>query len=211
MESIFSLLELINLPSWGVLTLMTQSRFWRRKSSPKIGTDFWTVCHTDLVPDFSGTRFWRWSVAFYFVLISGMHVTTMATNDCSIPLFSFCLYSLVIFCLLSILASSMLILGADFSYQITSGTKNRRQKSAPISGVCVISLRIVKSMSVCLSIHWHSLRTHSWTSQFLCACPCLDSPLVALYFRYCGWCHVFTQRPYGAWCVFRSGDRIRQA
>ena len=36
----------------------TQSRFWRRNSAPSFGADFWTVCHTDLVPDFSGTRFW---------------------------------------------------------------------------------------------------------------------------------------------------------
>ena len=31
--------------------------------SPEIVADFWTVCHTDLVPDFSGTIFWRRSVA----------------------------------------------------------------------------------------------------------------------------------------------------
>ena len=28
----------------------TQSRFRRRKSAPKIGADFWTVCHTNLAP-----------------------------------------------------------------------------------------------------------------------------------------------------------------
>jgi len=45
----------------------TQSRFRRRLSAPKIGADFWTVCDC-VIPiwypaDFSGTRFWRRSVA----------------------------------------------------------------------------------------------------------------------------------------------------
>ena len=44
----------------------TQSRFRRRKSSPKISDNFWTVCHTDLVPDFSGTRFWHQSLRVLF-------------------------------------------------------------------------------------------------------------------------------------------------
>jgi len=44
--------------------------------SPIFGADFWTMCHTDLVPDF----FWYQILAlvgcvFYFVPITGMHVT----------------------------------------------------------------------------------------------------------------------------------------
>jgi len=65
--------------------------------SPDFGADFWTVCHADLVPDFSGTMILApVGCVFYFVPISGMHVTTTAIGDWSMPSFSFCLYSLVI-------------------------------------------------------------------------------------------------------------------
>jgi len=56
----------------------------------------------DCVSYRSGTRFFWYQIlapvgcVFYFVPISGMHVTTTATGDWSMPLFSFCLYSLVI-------------------------------------------------------------------------------------------------------------------
>jgi len=78
---------------------------------------------------------------------------------------------------------------------------------------------IVMSMSVCLSV---CLSVHSENSKItrpnftkFCTCCLYGPPLTALryvtYFRFCGWRHIFTQRPFGASCVFLSGDRTRQA
>jgi len=69
-------------------------------SAPKVGAENWRRL-LDCVSyrsgtRFPGTRFWR---LFYFVPISGIHVTTTATGDWLMPLFSFCLYSLVMYIL----------------------------------------------------------------------------------------------------------------
>ena len=80
------------------------------------------MCHTDLVPD-SGANWLR--VLFRAVLVySFIHVTTTATGDSSMPLFSFCLYSLVILLFLV----NFCVVHVDF----------RRRLLAPISGMCVI-------------------------------------------------------------------------
>ena len=91
--------------------------------SPDFGADFWTLCHSDLVPDFSGTRFWRRSApigcVFYFVPISGMHVPLRRPM---IERNVLCTMSWLLITIAgidemdsSIFASSMLIFGADFS------------------------------------------------------------------------------------------------
>ena len=117
------------------------------------------------------TRFFWYQIlapvgcVFYFVPISGMHVTTTATGDWSMPLFSFFVYfGHSIVCSVFLLYSKLLnynelewlnmplqqhrrqflrrpcwFSAPIFSYRITPGTKNRRRFSAPISGVCVIS------------------------------------------------------------------------
>jgi len=128
----------------------TQSRFWCRKSAPKIGADFWTVCHTDLVPDFSGTRFWRRSVACS--VSCRFLVCTWPLRRPVIERNVLCTMSWLLITITgidemdsSIFASSMLIFGADFfrtrSHLVRKiGAEIRRRLAAPISGVCVISL-----------------------------------------------------------------------
>jgi len=107
-------------------------------SAPEISADFWTVCHTDLVPDFSDSRFWRRSVACSIscqFLVYTWPLWRPVTGRCHC--FHFVCIVWWFYCLLSIFASSMLIFGADFfSYKIASGAKSRRQKSAPIFRLC---------------------------------------------------------------------------
>ena len=61
-----------------------------------------------------------------------------------------------------------------------------------------------------------AIPSNSWASCCeSCRWPWLCPPQTALryvmYFRLCGWRHVFTQWPYGGSCVFLSGNRTLQA
>jgi len=85
--------------------------------APIFGTEFWTVCHTDMVPDFSSTRFWRWSVACSIsrqFLVCTWPLWRPVIGRCHC--FHFVCIVWWFHCLLSIfcVVQSMLIFGADF-------------------------------------------------------------------------------------------------
>jgi len=76
--------------------------------------------------------------------------------------------------------------------------------------VMSMSLSLSPSLSACIS-----RKPRGRTSPNFCACclcPWLGSLLVALqytmYFRFCGWHHVFTQWSYGGSCIFLSDESI---
>jgi len=95
------------------------------------------------------------------------------------PLFSFCLYTLVILLQLNMPLHQhhrqflqFLIFDADFSYQMRSCTKNRCRNSVPISGVCVISFSVSSLTCIVPEVRWSKVKVMK-LSGVLLACICI--------------------------------------
>ena len=76
------------------------------------------------------------------------------------------------------------------------------------SSICRFVFRLLQHENHTAGLHRYFCAYRQW--------PCRLGPSPAalryvVYFRFCGWRHVFTWWPYGASCVFLSGDRTRQA